>query len=547
MSVATYVLGHKNPDSDAICAAIGYTALLHLQGQPEAVAARQGVLRREAAYILERFGVAAPLLVTDLRPRVADVITGPAVSVHQDTPLYEVGQILQRANIRAVPVVDDANHLCGMAGVEDLAQGFLGGLDLDQLDRVPLHLENVQRVLGGQVLVAAPGRTLRDRVMVGAMAIDSMLKRLAPDILLVMGDRADAQRAAIECGVGALVVTGDHPVSEEILALARARRVTVIAVPHHTYTAVRLILLSTPVRYVMRTEVPTCSPDDLVEDVRERLRSGAARSLVVVGEDRTVAGHLRRADLLTPVHRRVVLVDHNERGQAVPGIEEADVVGVIDHHRVADFQTRTPPFMRLEPVGATSTIVAKLFAEAAVPIPAPIAGVLLAGILADTLLFRSPTTTPEDRRVAAALAECAGVDPDDLGAQILRLAADISDRSAEQLLLADFKDFSVEGRLFGIGAIETSNGAEVLARRAELLAAMGRLRERGYTSVLFAVIDLVHEQTTLLVVGHAEAVAAAYGAALSDAHTVALPGILSRKKHLVPLLGALSQRIAASS
>jgi manganese-dependent inorganic pyrophosphatase len=292
MSVATYVLGHKNPDSDAICAALDYTALLHLQGQPDAVAARQGVLRRETAYILERFGMAAPLLVTDLRPRVADVIAGPAVSVHQDTPLYEVGQILRCANIRAVPVVDDANHLCGMAGVEDLAQGFLGGLDLDHLDHVPLHLENAQRVLGGQVLVAAPGRTLRDRVMVGAMAIDSMLKRLAPDILLVMWDRADAKRAAIEYGVGALVVTGDQPVSEEILARARERRGTVIAVPHHTYTTVRLILLSTPVRYVMRTEVPTCSPDDLIEEVRERLRSGAARSLVV-GEDRTVAGHLR--------------------------------------------------------------------------------------------------------------------------------------------------------------------------------------------------------------------------------------------------------------
>ena len=221
-------------------------------------------------------------------------------------------------------------------------------------------------------------------------------------------------------------------------------------------------------------------------------------------------------------------------------------MGVIDHHRVADFQTRTPPFMRLEPVGATSTIVAKLFAEAAVPIPAPIAGVLLAGILADTLLFRGPTATPEDRRVAAVLAERAAVEPDELGAQILRLAADISDRSAEQLLLADFKDFSVEGRLFGIGVIETPNGAEVLARRADLLAAMGRLRERGYTSVLFAVIDLVHEQTTLLVVGHAGAVAAAYGAPLADTHTVALPGILSRKKHLVPLLTVLSQRIAAS-
>jgi manganese-dependent inorganic pyrophosphatase len=539
-----YVLGHKNPDSDAICAAIGYAALLRAQGHPEAVAARQGPVRRETAYILDRFGLPAPLLVTDVRPRVADVMTSPAVTVHQDTSLYQVGQILQRESIRALPVIDDTGHLVGVTGIEDFARSFISGLELDQLDHVPLDLDNVLSALDGRLLVAVPDRPLRDRIMVAAMEIDSMLKRLAPDILLVMGDREDAQRAAIEFGVGALVITGDHPVAPEILELARERQVTVIAVRHHTYTTVRLLMLSPAIRHIMRTTVITCEPDDLVEEVQEILRSGTTRALVVVDEDRKVVGLISRSNLLRTVRRRVVLVDHNERGQAVAGIEEADVMGLIDHHRVADFQTRTPPFIRMEPVGATSTIVAKLFMEGNVPIPAPIAGALLSGILADTLLFRGPTTTPEDRRVAAILTELAGVDMQELGTRILNIASDVSERSAEQLLLADFKEFTAEGQRFGIGTIETTNGDEVLARRDEILAALRKQQERGYASVIFAVIDILHERTTLLVVGHPEALAATFDAPLVDGCAVRLPGILSRKKNIVPQLTALAQRIA---
>ncbi|MDQ3930354.1 MAG: putative manganese-dependent inorganic diphosphatase, partial [Chloroflexota bacterium] len=429
-----YVLGHKNPDSDAICSAVGYAALLHAQGRTNAVAARQGELRRETSYIMERFGVPAPIFVDDVRPRVVDVMTRSVTTVHAETSLYEVGQILQQEGVRAVPVVDDEGHLCGITGIEDFARSFISGLDSDQLDHVHLNLDNVLSALGGKLLVAAPGRTLRDRVMVGAMEIDSMLKRIAPDILLVMGDRINAQRAAIEFGVGALVVTGGTPVSEETLDLARERQVTVISVEHHTYTTVRLIQMSAAVRHVMRQEVVTCEPDDLVEEVRETLQAGRVRALVVTDEEKKVLGIISRTNLLRQVRRQVVLVDHNERSQSVAGIEEADVIGVIDHHRVADFQTRSPAFMRLEPVGATSTIVAKLFAEANIPVPPPIAGVLLSGILADTLLFRGPTATPEDRRVAGMLAERAGVDITELGSRILSLASDLSDRSAEQIL-----------------------------------------------------------------------------------------------------------------
>ncbi len=536
-----YVLGHRNPDTDSICSAIGYTALLHLQGREEAVAGRQGPLRPETSYILERFGVASPLLITDVRPRVQDVMTAPAFMAHYNMSLFEVGEMLQHHNIRVVVVVDDEERLAGVTGQAEFAQAFIGGLA--EMDQVRLDRENLLRTLQGTLLVEAPDRVLRDQVMVGAMEIDSMLKRIRPGILLVLGDRTDAQRAAIEFGVGALVVTGDNPVAPEILDLAREREVILISVPHHTYTTLRLIQLSVPVGHVMRTDVSTCGPDDLVEDAREQLQRGTTRSLVVVDEQQKVCGIISRSNLLRSARRQVALVDHNERGQAVAGIEEADVVAVIDHHRVADFWTRTPPYMRLEPVGATSTIVAKLFQESQVPVPPPVAGLLLSGILADTLLFRGPTTTAEDRRVAGQLAAIAGVDPDELGHAILERASDVSDRTAEQLLLADFKEFQVDGHHFGIGTIETTNRSAVMARTNELLAAMEGLRGQGYTSVLFGIIDILGEQTTLLVDGHAGAVAEAFDASVQDSHRIDLPGIISRKKNIVPLLGSISRAL----
>lgn len=539
-----YVLGHKNPDTDSVCAAIGYTELMHLQGSPQAVAGRQGILRRETEYVLERFGVPSPELVTDVRPRVQDVMTTPAVSVRSSTSLLEVGQKLEEHNVRVVTVVDEAGRLLGVTGQADFARTLISGLE--DLDRVQLDRENLLRTLKGTLLVEAPGRTLRDQVMVGAMEIDSMLKRLQPGILFVLGDRTEAQKAAIEFGVGALVITGENPVHPEVIELAREHEVMVISVPHHTYTTLRLIQLSLPIDRVMLTDVATCQPDDLVEDAREQLQSGSTRSLIVVDDQQIVRGIISRTNLLRTVRHQVVLVDHNERGQAVTGIEDADVLAVIDHHRVADFWTRTPPYMRLEPVGATSTIVAKLFQEAHLSVPAPIAGVLLSGVLADTLLFRGPTTTSEDRRIADYLAGVAEVDINELGRNILDRASDVSDRSPEQLLMGDFKEFTVDGHRFGIGTIETTNGDAVLARQGEMLRTMAQLRERGYAMVLFAVIDILRERTTLLIEGNASAVASAFDTELVSEHTIELPRILSRKKNIVPLLGPVAARLGKS-
>jgi manganese-dependent inorganic pyrophosphatase len=535
-----YVLGHRNPDSDAVCSAVAYAALLRRQGTTEALAGIQGDLRRETRFILERFEIEAPPLINDVRPRVADVMTVPVVSVAPDTSLLEVGRVLQERDLRVVAVTD-SGRLVGVCGIADLSSAFV---NLDDLSLVPLHLQNLLTTLDGTLHVDAPGRPLGNQVMVGAMDVQSMVRRLEIGVLLVIGDREDAQIAAIEAGVGGLVVTGDDPVTQRVLALARERHVRVITVPHHTFTTLRLIQLSSPVETVMRRDVETCLPDDLVEDALNQLRSGPARSLFVVDDAGMVQGIVSRTTLLRDARRRVVLVDHNERGQSAIGIEEAEVVAVIDHHRIADFWTRNPPYMRVEPVGATSTIVARLWEEAREEIPPPIAGVLLSGIVADTLLFRGPTTTDVDRKVAARLARDAGVDPDELGEAILGIASDVGDRSAYELLMADFKEFTVDGIRFGIGALETTNSAPVLERRDELLETM---RSAGnYGLVLFALIDIIHARTVILTTRDAPAVAAALeslGARAAGEHMVEIDAILSRKKMLVPRLDAIAAEL----
>jgi manganese-dependent inorganic pyrophosphatase len=530
-----YVLGHRNPDTDAICATIGYAALLRLQGASDVLAGRVGPLRPETTFLLRRFGVPPPELVANVYPRVGDAMTSPATTALVGESLFEVGQKLETLGMRPLPVVDADGRLKGIAEARDFARVFFGGFDEVVSDRVPLNLENVIRATGGTVLVAAPGRRLSGEVRVASMAIESMVARIGPDMLLVVGDRTDAQLAAIDCGVGALVITGDNPVTPSVIEHARQHDVSVITVPHHTYRTVQLISLSTPIEHVMRTDPPFCTADDLVEDVRFTLTN--VRALPVVDADDRVVGVVTRTDLLRPNRRRVLLVDHNERSQAVPGVETAEIVGIVDHHRVADLQTSLPPIMRVEPLGACSTLVARLFDEARVAVPPDIAGLLVSGIVADTLLFRSPTTTPEDRQRAEQLGRVAGIDPVELGTQILDIASDVAGRTAEELVQADFKEFLVSGARFGVGMIETTNASALTGRQAELIAALEQLRAAGYWSVLLVVVDVFHARTVILVSGHAEEVAEAFGARLRDGVALDLPGVYSRKKQIVPRLG----------
>ncbi|MGI5837030.1 MAG: putative manganese-dependent inorganic diphosphatase [Chloroflexota bacterium] len=542
MSKDIYVVGHKKPDTDTISAAIAYAYLLRAMGKENVVPARQGDLRKETEYLLNRFSVAVPVYIKDVKVRVADVMMAPATTVNKDDSLYDVGRELQERDLPAIPVVDDDERLCGLIQIESFARLFMGGVGLSVSEEIPLNLPNVARALGGNVLVEGSGSRQWDKVFVGTMNLDTMVQRIEPDSLMVIGDRTDAQRRAIEQGISAIIVTGGFPVEEEILELARQNGVTVISSHHHTFKTVQLLNLSVPVKHVMTSQVLTAEEDELLDDVRPSLARQPV--LPVVDPDGGVVGLLSRSGILRPSRRQVILVDHNERNQSIEGLEEAEIVAIIDHHRIYDIRTDTPIYVRIEPLGSTCTIVYKLFRENMVQIPKPIAGIMLGAILTDTIMFKSPTSTQEDRMAAEVLAQRAGVDLNELGKSVLAAASDVAEKKPRELLLADMKEFSLGDLRFAVSSVETVNAAAVAAERAELLAEMRALqRERGYASVILMIVDIAHEQTEILIEGYEREVAEALNRPLEDSHRVEMPGVLSRKKQIVPLLPSIRTSI----
>lgn len=542
-----YVIGHKNSDLDSVASAYAYARLLQLQGEEQAIPARHGELKPEVRFVLERYQVEPPEALEDVHLQVRDVMRRGVISAHVDQSLLEAGQLLQEHNRRSMPVVDSENKVQGIIAVEDFAKLFFNDLDPQSVNRVPLQRDNLVRVLRGRVLVEGR-RKLGNRVLVGAMQAETMADYIEPGCLVVLGDREDAQLTAIERGAAALVITGDLLVSERTVAAAIKHGVMIVSTAHHTFTVVRLINLSISTQDIMYREFVSCHPEDQMSEVQPAL--ARRRSLPVVDSAGKLVGYLSRTDLLNARPKRVILVDHNEQSQAVDGIEEAELLGIIDHHRIADVHTNKPIMFRADPVGCTGTIVTALYHEAGKAIPREVAGPLLAGLLYDTLILRSPTCTPRDERVAAELAAITGEDIEQFGQAIFtEAAAHLSERSAEDLLTADFKEFTAGDTRFAIGTVETASPATIEKRIPELLSTMRRLaQERGYTSFLFMIVDIIHLRCHLLVSGAERAVAVVLGVPLeADGHSLVVEDLVSRKKQLVPLLPRIQAALSETT
>ncbi|MGH2480292.1 MAG: putative manganese-dependent inorganic diphosphatase, partial [Ktedonobacteraceae bacterium] len=464
--------------------AYAYARLLQLQGESQAQAARNGELKPEVRFVLDRYQVEAPEAIDDVYLQVRDVMRRGVICAYLDQSLLEAGQLLQDHNRRYMPVIDAENTVHGLITSEDFAKLFFEDLHPQAVNRLQLNTPNVIKTLKGRVLVEGR-RALGNRVLVGAMQAETMADYIEPGCLVILGDREGAQLTAIEHGAAALVITGDLLVSERTLVAARRQGVLIISTGYHTFTAMRLINLSINVEGIMRHEFDFCHPEDQVSEIESLLIR--RRSLPVVDNDGKLVGFLSRTDLIKPRPKRVILVDHNERTQAVDGIEEAEVLGIIDHHRIADVHTQRPIMFRADPVGCTGTIIVGLYHEAGVEIPREVAGLLLAGLLYDTLILRSPTCTPRDERVAAELAQFTGENLAEYGEAIFAAAAsELDERSTEELLTSDFKEFTVQDTHFAIGTVETASPATIEKRCQELLQSMRRLRqERGYQVFLF--------------------------------------------------------------
>jgi manganese-dependent inorganic pyrophosphatase len=536
MTRPIYVIGHKNSDLDSVASAYAYAKLLQAQGEEHAIPARHGDLKPEVQFVLNRYQVEAPEALEDVYLQVRDVMRRGVITAHIHQPLLEAGQLLQEHNRRSMPVVDDKNTVHGMIGHEDFAKLFFNDLNPQSVNRIPLRRDNLVRTLKGRVLVEGR-REMGNRVLVGAMQAETMADYIEPGCLVVMGDREDAQLVAIEQGAAGLVVTGDLLVSERTLAAARQHGVMVISTGHHTFTAVRLINLSIETQEIMSRDFSFCHPEDPMSEIQPTL--ARLRSMCVVDDEGRLVGYISRTDLIKAHPKRVILVDHNEQSQAVDGIEEAELLGIIDHHRIADVHTNKPIMFRAEPVGCTGTIITSFYHEAGIPIPHDVAGLLLAGLLYDTLILRSPTCTPRDERVAIELAKITGEDIEQYGKAIFAAAAStLSGKSAEALITSDFKEFTVGNLKFAIGTVETASPSSIENRIPELLSTMEHLaHERNYASILFMIVDIISMNCRLLIWGGEKAVAEVLHVPLEeDGHTAIVEGLVSRKKQVVPLL-----------
>lgn len=530
------VFGHRNPDNDSICSAVAYAHLKNLTDTENVyVPARLGPVPPETVWAFERFGVQQPEEIAHVHTRVRDAMTADVVSVEAKRTMLEAGRVMRERGVRALPVLE-SGVVRGLVNQTILAEAYLSETEIRGFTSVAVTADRLAAVVDGDLIVGDPEKRLSGDVLIGAMEPSTMLGYIKPGDTLIVGDRKRTQPMALDAGVACLVVTGGSRPEDDVVELAREKGAVVISTFHDTYAAARLVNLSHTVADVMDTDILRFDPETLLSEALEDLLDSAHREAVVVDAPGRPLGMVTRSNIARGTRRRVILVDHNETAQSAPGIEDAEVVEVVDHHRIGDVQTYGPILFLNIPVGATATVVATRYAELGVKMPEPMAGILLAAVLSDTVLLKSPTTTDTDRRVADELAAKVGVDPVEFGMEMFRARTAGRAFSAEGAVKGDLKEYRAGDTVAAIGQIETVDTAEVMEHAEEVRAVMESLREaRGYDLVLLMVTDVVREGSEIIAVGKTRIAERGLGVSL-DSGSAWMQGVLSRKKQVAARL-----------
>lgn len=533
-----YVTGHKNPDSDSICAAYSYAEFKNLTGDTKAVPVRLGNVSQETQFVLDYFGAKAPELLKTVRLMVEDLNFDKINPVLPTLSLKSAWNVMKENNMKTLPVADENNHLLGVLSVSNLTSCYMDMWDNTILSKSNTTLENILDTLSATACYINENlKTFPGKIVVSAMDPKSMVDHINAGDIAIVGDREEAQVALIDKKVSLMIVTGSHTPCENIITLARENGVTVIVTPHDSFTTSRLIVQSVPVEYVMAKEnIVSFTNNDLVDDIKDAMAQTRFRSYPVIDENDRVLGMVARYHLISKHKKKVIQVDHNERGQSVDGLEDAEVLEIIDHHRVADIQTSNPIFFRNEPIGSTSTIVAKCFFERGLTPSKTAAGLLCSAIISDTLLFRSPTCTPQDEEICRRLAEIAGISSvEDYAKEMFKAGTSLKGKTVEQIFNQDYKPFSIENIKVGIAQVNTMDIDGFMPLKEEMLAYMNeKAKESSLDMVMLLLTDIITEGSQVLVVGERSDIAEkAFNATLVD-NTAFLPGVLSRKKQVVP-------------
>ncbi len=544
----TLVIGHRNPDMDAVCAAIGYASLKRHLGMEGVRPACCGTLNDRILHVLRKFGVPEPEFIPDVSPRVRDVMVTDFHLTRWDRPIYGALSVMEERRIRALPVVDGDRRFHGLISENKLLTFlFPRRHEAGRAREVQASLANIAETLEGEALTGPLSREdILHALVVAAMDVESFALRLGQlepaRTVLFVGDREDIQRIAIRGGIRALVVTGGSPVSEEVLEEALAEKTTVIRSPHDTASSVLLSRGAVIARHVLEPSRMRFEADMPLEAARKAVVLSNQFIFPVIDSEGVLEGIFSKSDFLKPPNRQLILVDHNELTQAVPGAADVPVIEILDHHRLGSFGSEAPILFINQPVGSTSTIVADLHARHGVD-PAPaVAGLLMAGIISDTLNLTSPTTTAVDRDCLERLAQITGVDPAALAEEIFSVGSPLLTMQPSQALLADCKEYEQRGRRFSVSQIEELTFAHFAERRDDLLAALADLVEdRDYCFAALLVTDINTRNSYLLASGEPKILRNIDYPEDGEGVWV-LDGVVSRKKQLLPYLTQCLQK-----
>lgn len=531
-----YVTGHRNPDTDSIVAAMSYAALRNALGDREYEAACLGRVSDETQIVLDRFGYQPPKRITSMYTQVRDLDFDTPPVLSTAVTVARAWSLLQgNPGVSALPVANDSGRLFGMLSREDIAAYNMNLVSSGYLQQTPMC--NVLSVLEGKVLNDAGDfvDTVSGEVTIALPQSRENLLFHQKDAIVLCGDQPDMIHRALSMNVNCLVVCQSE-ISDELRNFPTTT--CIVSTPYDAYLAARLIFQSVPIGKVCRTSDLVCFHlEDRVDDVREQVLKHRDHCFPILDEQENVVGVLTRYHLLRPRRKRVVLVDHNEAAQSVPGLEEAEILEIIDHHRLADIQTATPIYVRNEPVGSTNTIIASMFQDRGLMPSDKMAGMMAAAILSDTVMFKSPTCTDRDIRTAERLARIANISLEELGSAIF--SGSLAHKTPEELLFTDYKEFHIAGHDLAVAQITCMDSPKLLRMRPEFLKLMKNTAEKkGLSLMLLMLTDVLLEGTQLVYLGDDDTIRQAFSVSPKE-NTVFLPKIMSRKKQVIPMLSAL--------
>lgn len=534
MSKNIYVFGHQNPDTDSICAALSYAYLKNAAGEKNVIACRLGKLNKETSYVLDYFNVSPPRLLKSVKPQVSDLhFSNFSTAREQDSLLTIMKQIAENPG-RSIPVVDDEKKLLGIISLPDILQAFIDPYVESALKDSKTPYSNIIDILDARIIGEITQTTVTGNVYTNT-ELEKGQHLLADDFVVTALNDGSLNRA-FKSGAQNIIIS-NAPVGSTP-SIPEYYKGLVFLSNYSPFEVIRRLNQVIPIaRFVQHEKLEYFLSYETIDDVKENMLTSSHSRFPVVDEDGHVLASITKSDLLDFARKKVILVDHNERGQSIRGVEEADIVEVIDHHRIAEIQTAAPLYLRIEPVGCTCTIVAKMYQEKHIPIPRPMAGLMLSAIISDTLLFNSPTCTDLDRETAYKLAEIAGVDVKTYGESMLIAGSNISDMTPSEILSADRKRFTMGDYRVVISQINTGDFKGMFKQLRPVLAEMEACcQNEGYDLAVLIVTDIIMGGSEILVAGRARKLAeAAFGIGENDISKF-FPGVFSRKKQVIPPL-----------